>query len=449
MRSVWDFDTGAYLGAIPQPAHTLNVVSHANEMGVVIAETTHGGLANLTGGNGTLDYGSLIAATLQRASTAREAVRTVASLADDYGYASSAEGFSISDGDECWYMELIGKGAYEKGLLWVALRVPDGYFTANANQARITTFLPCDDENHCMMANDTVTFAIAHGLFHGAPTDPSFSFSDTYDPVTPTGARFCEARVWYVFRELADPASFDADYYLPYAQGFNLTRRMPLWVRPKRKLERADLHALLSAKYEGSFFDPTLDVGAGAEASPYRWNGLSWTAANKSFVNERIAGTQYTAWHWVASVRGASVPPQLRAALVGKRRPCVRAQGAALRLGDGCALVLRRQLQRAPRVPTAARTARLDARLLVGFGVLGQLGRRSLVYLDPSRAAPVVACARAESRRGWRRSSRRRRRSPPRASRLATPPAASRCSRASPSRAATRLRRGGSGCGSG
>ena len=92
MRSVWDFDTGAYLGAIPQPAHTLNVVSHANEMGVVIAETTHGGLANLTGGNGTLDYGSLIAATLQRASTAREAVRTVASLADDYGYASSAEG---------------------------------------------------------------------------------------------------------------------------------------------------------------------------------------------------------------------------------------------------------------------------------------------------------------------------------------------------------------------
>ena len=69
--------------------------------------------------------------TLRRASPAREAVKTVALLADAYGYASSMEGFSISDGVECWYMELIGKGDLGTGLLWVALRVPDGYFTAN------------------------------------------------------------------------------------------------------------------------------------------------------------------------------------------------------------------------------------------------------------------------------------------------------------------------------
>ena len=112
------------------------------------------------------------------------------------GYASTMEGFSISDGIEAWYMELIGKGRHGKGLVWVALRVPDGYFTANANQARITQFLPCDDPDSCMMAPDVLLFAVARGLWNGSTSDPTFSFSDVYDPVTPTGARFCDARVW-------------------------------------------------------------------------------------------------------------------------------------------------------------------------------------------------------------------------------------------------------------
>ena len=78
------------------------------------------------------------------------------------------------------YMELLGKGDYGKGLLYVALRVPEGYFTANANQARISTFLPCEDASTCMMAPDVTTFAIGRGLWQGSPTDPTFSFSDVY-----------------------------------------------------------------------------------------------------------------------------------------------------------------------------------------------------------------------------------------------------------------------------
>ena len=66
--------------------------------------------------------------------------------------------------------------------------------------------------------------------------------------LTTFGARFCEARVWYIFEQLADPADFDAQYYLPYAQGNNLTRRMPLWVKPKAPVTRADVHRLLSSK---------------------------------------------------------------------------------------------------------------------------------------------------------------------------------------------------------
>jgi dipeptidase len=319
MREVWHFETGVYLGSIPQPPHTNGVMAHANDRGLVIGETTHGGLRELSqhseDGNTDyiLDYGSLIHITLQRAATAREAIHTIANLTEQYGYATSMEGFSIADGSEAWYMELIGKGKHGQGIVWVALRVPDGYITAHANQARITTFLPCDDPDQCMAAPDAVSFAISIGAYNGSETDARFSFSDTYDPVTPTGARFCEARVWYVFSQVADPADFNASYYLPYAQGFDLTRRMPLFVRPKRKLSRADVHAMLSSHYQGSWLDPAKDVGAGAEHSPYRFNGLSWKNKGKSYVNERVVGTQYTAWHYVAEVRGDPTADALKA----------------------------------------------------------------------------------------------------------------------------------------
>ena len=76
-RPVWDYDTGVLLGEIPQPPSTYGVMANANEVGLVIGETTHGGIAELTvgtdnGGAAVLDYGSLIYTTLQRAATARE-----------------------------------------------------------------------------------------------------------------------------------------------------------------------------------------------------------------------------------------------------------------------------------------------------------------------------------------------------------------------------------------
>ena len=274
-------------------------MSHSNEYGVVIGETTHGGLESLES-EGILDYGSLIMITLQRSRTAREAINTIYELTSKYGYGSTGEGFSISDGNESWYMELIGKGNISKGIVYVALKVPDGYVVANANQARITTFLPCDDPDKCMMAPDTYSFAVENGFYNGSKQE--FSFSDVYDPVTVSGARFCEARVWYMYSRIAHPDDFDSAYYLPYAQGFNLTRRMPLFVRPKAPLTRETIHELLSSKYEDTWLSPSSDVGSGPEHSPYRYNGLTWTVNNNTYVNERIVGTQYTAWHFVAEI---------------------------------------------------------------------------------------------------------------------------------------------------
>jgi len=396
-RDIYDFETGTYSGSIPQPAETFNTMCHGNEWGLVIAETTQGGIPYLASGNGTmLDYGSLIVVTLQRAKTAREAIDVMVDLTAKYGYSSTMEGFSITDGKESWYMELMGRGNFSKGIIYVALRVPEGYFTANANQARIQTFLPCDDADQCRMSPDVVSFAKERGLWNGTLTDTTFSFSDVYDPVDVEGARFCEARVWYIFSQLADPKDFDSEYYLSYVQGFNLTRRMPLWVRPKRPLTRGDLHTLLGSKYEGSWLDPAKDVGAGPENLPYRWNGLTWKNGGKTYVNERVIGTQYTAWHFVASVH-PDVPPAMRAVLFfgadehawAPKIPIFGGASAVHRSYDDANCSSRLVCRKAAGLPGSM----IEFSWESAFWVTSAVSR--LIYGDYDRAAPVVRDARA------------------------------------------------------
>lgn len=183
---------------LPNIYRQLNVMGGANELGVVIAESTMGGIEELHGGaNKILDYGSLITATLQRATSARDAIDIIVELTDTYGYTSTMEGFSITDGMEAWHMELIGRGQWGMGVLYVAMKVPDGFIGAHANQARITQFLEaCKDPNQCLASPDIVSFAIERGYYDGAADDPSFSFSDTFDPVTVNGALF------YIFRAI-------------------------------------------------------------------------------------------------------------------------------------------------------------------------------------------------------------------------------------------------------
>ena len=237
MMSVYEWDTGRYLRDIPQIAQTYSTVGNMNEHSLIIGETTFGGRSELEDPTGKIDYGSLIYITLQRARTAREAIRIIAELADTYGYASEGESFSIADRDEAWIMELIGKGFEDdgtgnnrrRGIVWVARRIPDGYVCAHANQSRITNF-PLNDPENCLYAPDVITFAREKGYFTG--DDADFSFCDAYCPADFGALRGCEARVWSFFRTVAD----GMDDYLDYAMGYNPAHKMPLWVKPRTKV---------------------------------------------------------------------------------------------------------------------------------------------------------------------------------------------------------------------
>ena len=201
MRRIDEWDTGKHLGHIPEIANTYQRVGNMNEHQLIIGETTYGGRPELEDPKGIMDYGSLIYVALERAKTAREAIKVIVDLANTYGYYSSGESFSIADTEEVWVMDLIGKGPDNKGIVWVARRVPDGYICAHANQARISTF-PLNDPENCMYAPDVITFAREKGYFDGE--DKDFSFCDAYAPLDFSGMRGCEARAWSAFNILCD-----------------------------------------------------------------------------------------------------------------------------------------------------------------------------------------------------------------------------------------------------
>lgn len=325
MVTLYDRGTAKPLGQIPQPSQTYQVIGFMNEYQVAIGESTFDGRKELLDTTGIVDYGSLMFLALQRSKTAREAIKIMAELVETYGYASTGESFSIGDPNEVWIMELIGKGTdlktdrktkkqynANKGAVWVAIRIPDGYVSAHANQSRITNFKREDGvtsissknldkifnpEVEVIYAHDVVSFARSKGYFSG--TDDEFSFSDVYAPLDFSAARFCELRVWSMFKEVSD----DMGPYFEYAKGEASGPRMPLYIKPSRKLTPQDLMAFKRDYLQGTELDMSKDAGAGPFGLPYRWRPLTWSHNNNQYFHERVTVTQQTGFSFVAQMR--------------------------------------------------------------------------------------------------------------------------------------------------
>ena len=329
MCDVFHYESGKFMGQIPEAMHTFSVVQFMNEHQVAIGETTFGGLDSLGNQPGAiLDYGSLMRIALQRSKSAREMIRVMTELVELYGYASVGESFSISDANEAWILEMIGKGRYEKGAVWVARLIPDGYISGHANQARITTF-PFQKSNNwndrkqtVYHSSDVVTFARKHGFYKG--NDAGFSFSDVYHPITFGGARFCDARVWSFFRKV-NKGIRDNNNYTDYALGTfrhdmafpdgvtnpngYVSNRLPLWVKPDTTVSFEQVMSAMRDHYEDTPLDMRYDLGAGPFHSPYRWRPMEFTVDSIEYLNERAIATQQTGYTFVAQSRSSLPDP--------------------------------------------------------------------------------------------------------------------------------------------
>lgn len=298
MRQIYDWDSGVYHGEIEEAPVTYNVIGNINEFQLSIGETTYGGREEMVDSTGILDYGSLIYVTLQRAKTAREAISVMTSLVEKYGYNSEGETFSICDPNEAWIMEMQGTGAGSKGVVWVAMRIPDDAICAHANQSRIGKFNMKDKKN-VLYSKNVISYARKMGWFNGKDSD--FSWKNTYAFPDFSGRRFCDARVWSFFNHYAD----GFDRYLPWALGKDKDAEdMPLWIVPNRKLSVADVENGMRDHYEGTALAlDTTNIGSGIYEMPYRPTPLTFTVDGKQYFNERPISTQQTAFTFVSQLR--------------------------------------------------------------------------------------------------------------------------------------------------
>ncbi|REJ69043.1 MAG: hypothetical protein DWQ31_06380 [Planctomycetota bacterium] len=276
---------------------TYKVVNHMNEFQVAIGETTTNGRPELTSTSGGLTYDRLMFLALKRCKTAREAIKEIDRLMQTYGYGSTGETLSVADKNEVWIMEIMGKGE-EKGAVWVAGRVPEGYITAHANMSRVTTF-PLNDPENWLYSPDVVSFAVRKGFYDPESGEP-FSFRDAYHPnISRLIQRACAGRIWSIFRRAAPSLNLSSDFYrvVPDAEPY------PLFIKPDEKIDVRTVMALMRDHYEGTPWDMTKGVAAGPFGSPYRYRDLTWTVDGKTYAWERPISSQQAACTWISQAR--------------------------------------------------------------------------------------------------------------------------------------------------
>jgi dipeptidase len=294
---------GEVRGWIKQVSHTYSVVGLMNEHQLAIGETTFDGRLELEDSTGLLEYWDLMDLALQRARTAREAIKVMTDLVAEYGYRSTGESFSIADTSEAWILEMIGPGPNTLGAEWVAVKVPDGYISCHANKARIGE-VPLNDPRNCLHSDNVVSFAVSKG-YYDPKSGKAFRFCDAYCPPLPKDFRYADTRVWSIFRRAAPSQEFPIDYHraVPGAKPY------PLWIKPDKRLSVQDVFGLMRDHYEGTPFDMTKGIDAGPFGSPDRCRPMTWTVDSVDYGWERSISTPQTAFSFVSQSRAALPDP--------------------------------------------------------------------------------------------------------------------------------------------
>jgi dipeptidase len=241
-------------GEIPEVAETyryFNVAYPAmNEKGLAIGETTIGGRSELRNDEGMFLIENLQAITLERTTTARDAIKLIGELVKEYGYGDSGECLTFADAKEVWHFEIMGGGPFEVGGVWAAVRIPEGQVGVSANIPRIST-LDLDDPDHYMASDNVHSLAEEMGWWDPDSGD-EFKWWKAYGS---RDRQTGEARPPYSTRE----------YFIlsTLAPSLNLTMDMeelPFSVVPDEKVSVQKVLAYYRETYEGTEFDASKNM---------------------------------------------------------------------------------------------------------------------------------------------------------------------------------------------
>ncbi len=232
-------------GAIPQVAETWKFMNAAypimNEHQLAIGETTTGGKRELKSSEGIIDAPELYRLVLQRARTAREAIRVADELTKQYGYNDWGECFTFADPDEVWFFEILGPGQGKLGAVWAAVRIPDDEVAVSANSHRILE-LDLDDPDHYMASDNVHSLAEEMGWWDADSGEP-FKFAYAY---ASRSSLYSRRREWRALSLLAPSLGLD-----PNAENF------PLSVKPDDKVSVAEVLEIFRDAYEDTPYDMT------------------------------------------------------------------------------------------------------------------------------------------------------------------------------------------------
>ncbi len=245
-----DDDDRVPTGEIPQVAETYAYLNAAypimNEHQLAIGETTFGGKREMQSDNGIIDCPELYRLVLERAKTAREAIRVADDLTKQYGYNDWGEAFTFADPREVWLFEIVGPGKGKKGAVWAAVRIPDDHVSVSANAPRIRT-IDLDDPDHFMASANVKSVAQEMGFWDPKGGD-AFQFCYAYGSRTAMGSR---RREWRALSRIAPSLKLDA-----------FDENYPVSVKAEKQLSVQDVLAIFRDTYEDTEFDMTRTLTA-------------------------------------------------------------------------------------------------------------------------------------------------------------------------------------------
>jgi dipeptidase len=275
----WDMVLKDFTGVeIPQVAHTYgyhhSIFAYMNDQQLAIAESTIGNARKLSNTTPTpaLNISMLTLLAMERCRTAREAIKLMGSLAEEYGYGENMGGemLAVSDPGEVWVFEIMPVGPLwtpksgKPGAVWAAQRVPDDHVAVCPNESRIGE-MDLRNPDFFMASAHAVSYAVEAGLYDPKSGKP-FSWKRAYSPSegsaeTTEGRR---SRMWRFFDLVAPSQKFRAG---------TPNMDFPFSVKPDSKLSVRDVMALTRDKSPDSSFDPVRGLRGGPFKNPNYFKG--------------------------------------------------------------------------------------------------------------------------------------------------------------------------------
>jgi len=237
-------------GRIAEAAETHGYLAPAyaamNEHQLAIGESTFEGRKELVSDKGLIDCETLTRLMLERAKTAREAIRIGGRLIEEHGWCDEGEALTVADPREVWLMEIVGPGKDAVGAVWAAQRVPDDHVSVVANASRIGQ-LDLSNPDFFMASPNVAKVAREHGWWDAAGGEP-FSFYAAYNPDGRTSFA-CTRREWRALDLLAPSLALE-----PNSNAF------PFSLKPDEKVAPQRIMELFRDTFEGTDFDMVKDL---------------------------------------------------------------------------------------------------------------------------------------------------------------------------------------------